>query len=371
MIFRRSRGKVKARTAALREGRPERRHLMNDSPTVSRHTRFGDVLRLPGLAPFKNQLLLGPKGSPQNPFYARLTIGQLERMTPAWRHADLVSGLEFARQEAAAGQLRSLPLYTPEELREDPTRAKASLLFLPGKPGAPYAIIAPGGAYINVAITVEGLPVGARLHEAGYHVFLLQYRCGRRGQLPKPFQDMQAALRYITAHAEALQVRPTDYAVFGFSAGGHVAASTGTLNFGYSAIGLPKPACIVLGYPLVSLEERNMAVNSFLQLYMGRTWRSTLPPTYILDHMDKTYPPTYLWQCRDDEILPFHGNGLAFSKRAKELGVECRFRPVDKGGHGMGVALNSEAQGWLEEAIAFWEAHQAPVSGIHSSRSRV
>lgn len=334
---------------------------MNTIPPVTEHTRFGALLRDPRLSPFRDQLILGPKGSPQNPFYSLLTIGQLERLTPVWRHAGLASGLEFALRAADAGQLQSLPLYTAQELRQDPSRSKASLLFLPGKPGAPYAIIAPGGAYINVAITVEGLPIGAKLHEAGYSVFLLQYRCGRRGQLPKPFQDMQAALRYITANAQRLRVRPTDYAVFGFSAGGHVAASTGTLNFGYPATGLPKPACIVLGYPLVSLEERNMAVNSFLHLYMGRTWRSTLPPTYILNHMDETYPPTYLWQCRDDRTLPFHGNALAFSERAKELGVVCRFRPVARGGHGMGLALDSEAQGWLEEAIAFWEAHQSHV----------
>lgn len=330
---------------------------MNSQHTVSGATRFGSIIRTPCLRPFRNQLLLGPKGSPQNPFYSLLTLNQLGRLTPAWAHADLPLGLGFAMDQAQAGNMRLLPLYTPEEIAQEPSRHKTALLHIPGNPGAPYAIITPGGAYLSVAITVEGLPVAARLHDRGYHVFILQYRCGRRGRLPKPFYDLQAALRYITGHADALKVCPTGYAVMGFSAGGHVAASAGTTNFGYGAIGVPKPGCVILGYPLVSLEERNLPVNATIYTYMGRTWRKTLPPTYILNHMDATYPPTYIWQCRDDGILPFHGNSEAFAGKAKALGVPCQFRPVEKGGHGLGLGNNSLAQGWLDEAVRFWERH--------------
>lgn len=328
------------------------------STLVNGRTRFGDVLRMPCLQPFRDQLLLGPKGSPQNPLYNRLTMDQLGRLTPAWSHAGLAEGLNFAIAQAEAGQMQNLPLYDSPALAEDPTCAEAKLLFLPGKAGAPYVVIAPGGAYINVAIAVEGLPVAARLHKMGYTVFLLQYRCGRNGRLPKPFYDMQASLRYITAHASELGVDPSGYAVMGFSAGGHVAASTGTVNFGWRAAGLPKPAAIILGYPLVSLAERNLAVNCFIYTYMGRQWRTSLPPTYILDYMDQKYPPTYLWQCQDDHLLSFQANAVAFARKAKALGVPCRFRPVERGGHGLGLAENSQAQGWLAEAVAFWQAYR-------------
>ena len=47
------------------------------STLVNGRTRFGDVLRMPCLQPFRDQLLLGPKGSPQNHLYNRLTMDQL------------------------------------------------------------------------------------------------------------------------------------------------------------------------------------------------------------------------------------------------------------------------------------------------------
>ena len=74
--------------------------------------------------------------------------------------------------------------------------------------------------------------------------------------------------------------------------------------------------------------------------------------------MDQKYPPTYLWQCRDDHLLSFQANAVAFARKAKALGVPCRFRPVERGGHGLGLAENSQAQGWLAEAVAFWQAYR-------------
>ncbi len=327
---------------------------------VTESTRFRSVLQEPSVKPFKKSMRLGPTGI--NFFYDALPLGALYHLSPAWEHTGIPMGIDFFLQEARAGKVQSLPIYTRQELAQDPTKEKAELLFLPGRPGAPYAIIMPGGAYFSVAISVEGLPVGARLHELGYSVFFLRYRCGRNGELPKPFYDLQASVRYITAHAQALQIDPQGYGIFGFSAGGHVAASMGTDNFGYLPQGLPKPGAMILGYPLLSLEERNFSINFVIRTYIGRKWRETLPPTYILNHMDKNYPPTYIWQCRDDKLLPFSGNSEAFQRKARQLGVPCCFRAVNKGGHGLGLGLGSEAEGWLEEAVTFWEAHRTAAA---------
>lgn len=327
---------------------------------VTKNTRFWSVLHEPSVKPFRKSMRLGPTGI--NFLYNSLSLGALCRISPVWSHTGIPLGVNFFLQEARAGKVQSLPIYTEEELTQDPTRKEAELLFLPGNPGAPYAIITPGGAYFSVAISVEGLPIGAKLHEMGYSVFFLRYRCGRHGELPKPFYDLQAFIRYITDHAQELQVNPQGYGVFGFSAGGHVAASMGTDNFGYLPQGLPKPGAMILGYPLVSLEERNFSINFVIHTYTGRKWREILPPTYILNHMDRNYPPTYIWQCRDDKLLPFSGNGEAFQKKAAQIGVPCCFRAVNKGGHGLGLGLGSEAEGWLEEAVTFWEHYRTAAS---------
>ncbi len=333
---------------------------MKPVANVTERTRFRTVLKEPSMKPFRKSMRLGPTGI--NSFYNALPLGALYHLSPAWSHTGIPLGINFFLGEARNGKVQSLPIYTEQELARDPTRREAELLFLPGTPGAPYAIVVPGGAYFSVAISVEGLPVGAKLHEQGYSVFFLRYRCGRHGKLPKPFYDLQASIRYITGHAQALQVNPQGYGIFGFSAGGHVAASMGTDNFGYLPQGLPKPGAMILGYPLVSLEERNLSINFVIRAYTGRRWREILPPTYILNHMDQNYPPTYIWQCRDDKLLPFTGNGEAFRKKAAQLGVPCCFRAVDKGGHGLGLGLGSEAEGWLDEAITFWEAHRTAAA---------
>lgn len=324
---------------------------------ITAQTNFGAALRAPGLQPFVQHLLLGPKGSPQNLLYPRLSINALCRLCPVWRYADLPYGLNAAIAQAQNGRLQFLPVYDSEQVQQDSSKQDVGLLFSAGRPGMPFVLLIPGGAYINVAITVEGLPVAAALNAKGYHVFILRYRCGRRNRLPKPFWDLHAALHYLAEHVSQLQTTMQNYAVLGFSAGGHVAASLGTTNFGWRPQRLPQPAALILGYPLLSLEERNPALQFFIGNYMGIHWRRLLQPTYVLEHMDKGFPPCYLWQCEDDPLLPFHGNGLAFAQRAADIGLDFQFRPVHRGGHGMGLARGSEADGWLDEAVSFWEAH--------------
>mgnify|MGYP002249759555 CR=1 FL=1 len=52
--------------------------------------------------------------------------------------------------------------------------------------------------------------------------------------------------------ADQFGVQRENYALMGFSSGGHIVGLIGSDNekFGYKAFGLPQPAALLLGYPI-------------------------------------------------------------------------------------------------------------------------
>ena len=75
----------------------------------------------------------------------------------------------------------------------------------------------------------EGSQVAAWLKRS-YRItaFVLRYRLGPDYHHPIELGDAQRAIRYVRAHAVEYGVKPDRIGVWGFSAGGHLASSTGT-----------------------------------------------------------------------------------------------------------------------------------------------
>lgn len=89
-------------------------------------------------------------------------------------------------------------------------------------------ILCSGGGYNSVCNVMEGFPAAKQFHKLGITAFVLNYRVADKDLFPAPLEDLAQAYRYIEAHAQAFQVDMEDYAVCGFSAGGHLAAEWGT-----------------------------------------------------------------------------------------------------------------------------------------------
>lgn len=88
----------------------------------------------------------------------------------------------------------------------------------------PAVVICPGGAY-NRTSDREAEPVALRFLAQGYHAFVLRYSVQRR--FPQPMHDLAKAISIVRAKADDWLVDPDQIAVCGFSAGGHLAASSG------------------------------------------------------------------------------------------------------------------------------------------------
>lgn len=61
----------------------------------------------------------------------------------------------------------------------------------------PYVVVCPGGAYARQWGLIEGIAVGAVWNRLGYPAFILYYRTAQKPLLPKPIDDLAAAIRMI------------------------------------------------------------------------------------------------------------------------------------------------------------------------------
>ena len=100
-------------------------------------------------------------------------------------------------------------------------------LYLPKEHGEmrPLVIWIHGGAWLGGS--KEYCPA-ARLVKDGYAVASINYRLSQHAIFPAQIEDCKAAVRWLRAHAAEHGLDPKRFAVWGASAGGHLAALLGT-----------------------------------------------------------------------------------------------------------------------------------------------
>lgn len=96
------------------------------------------------------------------------------------------------------------------------------------RPNGTAVIIAPGGGYGLLSNEREGVQYANWLSTLGVTSFVLKYRLAEFGH-PAPLQDVLRAVRLVRSRAAEFKVNPARIGVMGSSAGGHLAASAGTL----------------------------------------------------------------------------------------------------------------------------------------------
>lgn len=170
--------------------------------------------------------------------------------------------------------------------------------------------------------------------------------------MPQPLEDLAAAWRYIRGHADEFGVDPQDYAVSGFSAGGHTAALWGTENLGARKYGLPQPKCLILGYPLITMANvpEGPVKNYMCTGMFGAGFTQKDIRRYDASrHIDAGYPPVFLVRALDDPtVSKKDGDGMKMA-----LGEKCRIFEAKTGGHGFGLGSATPLCGWVE-AAAHW-----------------
>ena len=121
---------------------------------------------------------------------------------------------------------------------EDADKPSLTLYLAPEKSAARSAVVVcPGGGYGFLAKDHEGDQIARWLNSLGVSAFLLQYRIAPRYHYPAPILDARRAMRFVRSHAADYRVDPGRIGIWGFSAGGHLASTTGT----HFDAGIPAP----------------------------------------------------------------------------------------------------------------------------------
>jgi acetyl esterase/lipase len=203
---------------------------------------------------------------------------------------------------------------------------------VPGSPAIPAVVVFPGGGYMNVS-EGEADPVALAYHAEGFHSFVLRYSVGMDATFAEALEDAEAALAEIRAHAKDWGVAPHRVAVIGFSAGGHLAASLGT-------IGVNRPNALLLGYAIT----------------LDITLSAKPPYPAVVPHVDGDNPPTFLFSTGKDQVVPV-AHTLAFAAALAGAHVDFEVHVFQEGLHGLGLAPPRAADvpaRRAEQAFAQW-----------------
>lgn len=230
----------------------------------------------------------------------------------------------------------------------------------------PAILVIPGGGYCHVSPR-EAEPVALRFLAKGYSAFVLKYSV-LPARFPAALREAAMAMRYIREHADDFGIDPHMVAATGFSAGGHLCGTLGTLFDGPEVADLAPPEVIrpdALGlcYPVAV---------SWGKTHEGSFWSlcgedRALWERLSLDKLARAdMPPVFLWHTRNDEAVPVR-NSLILAQSLEEKGVEFTMHIYRDGRHGLSTAdgqvypvnavprVSWDVPGWVEAEIRFFE----------------
>ena len=224
------------------------------------------------------------------------------------------------RQRAADGQTIFYDIYTEDEKAADPDKADTGLFYFKGNPGAKFSICNAGGAFAYVGAMQDSFPHALELSQKGYNAFALIYRPGAQTAC----EDLARAIRFIFDHADELEVDTDCYSLWGGSAGARMAAWLG--SYGAEAFGggnLPRPGAVIMQY--TGLSE----------------YSESDPPTYACVGDQDGIANRRVMQARLETM--------------QQAGIDTEFHVYSGLGHGFGLGIGTSAEGWIDDAVAFWE----------------
>lgn len=116
----------------------------------------------------------------------------------------------------------------------------------------------------------------------------------------------------------------------GTSAGGYLAGSVGTLSE-------VKPDFMILYYPVISADADKRHKGTFVQLLGADDADKPVAQEFSLEKkVDARTPPTLLFHCDDDKVVPAVNSAL-FYQKLKKHGVKATLHIYPSGGHGWGM----------------------------------
>ncbi len=229
-------------------------------------------------------------------------------------------------------------------------------VYLPSaNPTHTAVVVAPGGGYEHLAMDHEGLQVAQWLNAHGVAALVLKYRLGPVYHHPIELGDAQRAIRYARSQAAAMDVQPDHIGMWGFSAGGHLAATAGTkFDAGLPNASNPvdavssRPDFLILAYPVISMED-GVAHAGSVKYLLGDSPSPEMKKLLSADEqVTAQTPPAFLFSTTDDDVVPVN-NAVLFYQALVRNKVPAELHLYRRGHHGLGLAqADPEVSGWTD-----------------------
>ena len=318
---------------------------------ISVTERLNDILDRPEFRAHKQ--CIGCMGDDNRVQFGELSLYDIATTIGTWNAESMADGLNYLLDRSKEEEV-FFDLWKEDERKKDSSKADTKLMAFTVKKKSRFVIICAGGGYGSVESIAEGFPTAKKVNELGYTAFVLKYRSGKHAMVPNPMDDLAQAVSFLQEHAARFNIIIEDYAVLGFSAGGHLAASIGLTSIGYQHYKLPKPASIILAYPVITMTNKSHTGSRQNLLGKKNIHNQELIHKYSIElNIDSDYPPAFIWQCDQDDTVPVE-NTQMLVKVLKENGVPCLYEVFQGTAHGWGVGNSTAAEGWIHRALDFW-----------------
>lgn len=244
-------------------------------------------------------------------------------------------------------------------------------LFMPrdAEAAAPLLVWIHGGGWREGG--KENCP-GVGMVAKGWVVASINYRLSQHAVFPAQLEDCKAALRFLRAHAAEYHIDKDRVAVWGASAGGHLAALLGVtgktreFDVGAHLDQASSVSCVVdwfgpadfLHWPELPVDPGTDRKGVVAQLFGGpvagklELAKKASPVTWV----GKDSAPMLIMHGAQDPLVPLQ-QSEALAAALKAAGVPCQLQVYPGQGHG-GPRFNDDAARAL--MVGFVEKHTVP-----------
>ncbi len=247
--------------------------------------------------------------------------------------------------------------YLPEQHREIKLNSRKAV------------IVIPGGGY-RLLSGREGDPVARKFLGAGFAAFVLYYSIKEKAVEPRQLIDASLAVEHVRKNASSYGIDPDKIIVCGFSAGGHLAASIGTLwdaEFAKTSpsmeYAINKPNGMILCYPVINVPHYMNSSRLHGDTAYGDPNTAHGARTSMLDLQVKAgvTPPAYIWTTFEDTLVPPE-NSINFALAMQREKIPYELHIYNHGWHGLslatpevgredGTGVFADIATWADEAI--------------------
>ena len=235
----------------------------------------------------------------------------------------------------------------------------------------PAVVICPGGGYVYLSPR-EAEPVALAYAAKGIQTFVLHYSLGWDVKGFQPLKEMDWAIGLIRSHAKEWYVDANKILACGFSAGGHLALSSGLL-------GKNRPNGLILGYPATDMSGKGSELMQML--FTGGKELTEEENVWLnpVQAVTKDAPPLFMFTTAEDTLT--RKSTLDLVRAYEEQNCLLEYHLFQKGPHGYSLAneacadgssqvINPHVEKWLDLSVewlfsVFGELEFQDVSTSH------